>query len=58
MMDYQFELDVKKAQEIVNKCQSDLSRELSNGERRDLLTDNTKWNSLYIRRIVGELRDN
>jgi len=49
--------DVKHATRLVTNCQRDLRRELSNGERRDLLCDNTEWSSDYIRAIVGALGD-
>jgi hypothetical protein len=46
----------KRAISIVNDCERDLKRRLSNGERRDLLKDNTPWPSdlitMFVERMV------
>lgn len=34
---------VKTACQIIRRCENDLNRQLSDGERRDLLMDNTDW---------------
>lgn len=49
--------DIEFATKLVTDCQRDLRRELTNGERRDLLSDNTDWETDYIRSIVGQLGD-
>lgn len=40
---------------IITNCQKDLKRELSDGERRDLLKDNTYWTSEVIHEVVETL---
>lgn len=51
------EKDVARATELVRAAQRDLDRELSNGERRDLLKDNTDWPSTHVAFVVGRLGD-
>lgn len=43
------------ARHIIAACEQDLRRILSQGERRDLLMDNTSWSSDHIAVIVAEL---
>jgi len=40
------------AVDMVDRCEADLKRTLSNGERRDLLKDNTDWDSDFVARCV------
>lgn len=41
---------------IIAECEADLERCLSDGERRDLLMDNTLWSSAVIRLLVAFIR--
>lgn len=43
--------DYARAADIVRRAERDLG-ELSDGQRRDLLADNTEWTADYIRTIV------
>lgn len=45
-----------KARDLIARCQASLKRELSDGERRDLLRDNTEWEVELVAAIVAELR--
>lgn len=44
------------ARDLIAKAEKDLNRELSNGERRNLLADNTEWSSQTIRAMVNNIR--
>jgi hypothetical protein len=41
------------ASRAVDACERDLRRVLSDGERRDLLCDNTRWSRPFINSIVA-----
>lgn len=49
--------DQERALRFVRDAQIDLRRKLSNGERRDLLTDNTRWSREYIVAMVEKMAD-
>jgi hypothetical protein len=44
-----------RAKEIIEACEKDLGRALSEGERRDLLKDNTIWTSKLIEELVSQV---
>lgn len=48
-------IEKAKARELIAKCEADLRRKLTDGQKRDLLADNTQWTSEFIRRMVAEL---
>lgn len=49
---------VRQACRLIANCQRDLARELSDGDRRDLLADNTHWSSDQIVDAVIAIRLN
>jgi hypothetical protein len=49
---------VEQACKLIHACESDLKRELSDGERRDLLADNTHWSWEQIVAAVAAIRLN
>ena len=54
-MSYAFAEDVKRAMHIIAMCERDLKYKLSDGEKRDLLKDNTRWSSEYVSRVVDAI---
>jgi hypothetical protein len=46
---------IERATRLIEACERDLNRKLSQGERRDLLADNTPWTLEYIRKVVDRL---
>lgn len=46
---------LERARALIAKCETDLGRTLSGGERRDLLKDNTTWDSEFVAAVVAEL---
>jgi hypothetical protein len=48
-------VDIQKALDIITACEADLKLELSLGQQRDLLCDNTVWQSSYIRAMVDHI---
>jgi hypothetical protein len=43
------------ARQLIARCESDLRRRLSDGEKRDLLADNTEWSLPLIAAVVAEI---
>jgi len=43
------------AADMIARCEADLGRTLSVGERRDLLKDNTDWDRKFVARCVAWL---
>lgn len=41
---------------LIERCEADLKRTLSRGECRDLLKDNTSWDSEFVAACVEHLR--
>jgi hypothetical protein len=50
-----FEAHVERATKLITAAQRDLKRELSTGERCDLLADNTPWTTAHICNVVVAL---
>lgn len=48
--------NVKHARKLIDACEHDLGRELSAGECRDLLTDNTHWARAAIADAVAVIK--
>lgn len=48
--------NIAKARSIISRCETDLARTLSDGERRDLLVDNTSWGRATIVAVVSALQ--
>lgn len=44
------------ANDIITRCEADLKRKLSDGEKRDLLMDNTSWTSRRVWDVVEVLK--
>lgn len=44
---------VAKATRIIRACEAHLERELTTGERRDLLKDNTNWTPATVEAVVA-----
>jgi hypothetical protein len=49
------EKDYRSAARLIVACERDLGRQLSRGEQRDLLIDNTDWRSDKVDTIVDAL---
>lgn len=47
--------NVAHANALIDNCERDLRRKLSQGEARDLLKDNTRWDAGYVFDIVAGL---
>lgn len=47
---------LQQARQIITKCEAAFGRTLSDGERRDLLKDNTEWHSSVCDQIVEQMR--
>lgn len=46
-----------RAKRLIADCQNDLGRKLSAGECRDLLMDNTDWDSGFIATMVDAIQN-
>lgn len=49
------ESSIREARAIIARCESALRRRLSDGERRDLLADNTSWTLDDIAAVVAQI---
>lgn len=47
--------DREYAKKLIAECESALGYPLSSGMKRDLLMDNTEWDSSFIRRMVDAI---
>jgi hypothetical protein len=48
---------LRLAGDLITKCEADLNRRLSDGECRDLLKDNTAWDSDFIAALVRAISE-
>ena len=46
------------ARRVIGACEAQLGRRLTDGQRRDLLADNTQWTTEFIRVVVDGYESN